>query len=133
VPGILAYENSAPVGWVAVGPRERYTRMMSPRAPVNGPLDFDDPGWVINCFFVPRDNRERGIAAGLLKAAVAFAFDAGATYVVGHPIDVDGKRPGAAALFVGTLSMFLEAGFVEAERRGTHPVVRFDRNDYTSE
>jgi GNAT superfamily N-acetyltransferase len=130
VPGILAYEDSTPVGWVAVGPRQRYARMMSTRAPINGPLDLDDPGWVVNCFFVPRDNRGRGIAGGLLKAAVEFAFDADATYVAGHPIDAEDHGPGAAALYVGTLSMFLAAGFTEVGRRGTRPVVRLNRSDY---
>jgi GNAT superfamily N-acetyltransferase len=126
-PGILAYEGPVPVGWVAVGPRQRYARMMSPRARVNGPLDFGDPGWVINCFYVPRGHRNRRVAAGLLEAAVGFAFRHGATYLVGHPIDVEGHGQGAAALYVGTLSMFLAAGFTEVERRGTRPVVRLDR------
>jgi len=126
-PGILAYDGPAPVGWVSVGPRTRYARMMSPRAWVNGPLDFDNPGWVVNCFFVPREHRGDGIAAGLLRAAVEFAFDLRATYLVGHPIDAEESKPGAATLFPGTLSMFLAAGFTEVERRGTRPVVRLDR------
>lgn len=133
VPGILAYEGPVPVGWVAVGPRERYVRMMSPRAPVNGPLDRDDPGWVVNCFFVPGSRRGLGIAGGLLMAAVEFAFEAGATYLAGHPIDTTDRERGTADLFVGTLSMFLDAGFTEVERRGSRPVVRLDRSDYARE
>ena len=130
-PGILAYEEDRPVGWVAVGPRERYARMMSPRARVNGPLDFADPGWVVNCFYIPTRERGHGIASGLLGEAVGFAFDRGANYVTGHPIDVEeGAGPGAAGLFVGTLSMFLRAGFVEVERRGGRPVVRIDPHGY---
>ncbi len=126
-PGILAYEGDRPVGWVAVGPRERYHRMMSARARVYGPLDRDDPGWVINCFFIPHAKRGQGIATGLLSAAVSFAFEQGATYVTGHPVDVSDTGPGAAALYVGTLSMFLDAGFTEVERRSGRPVVRIDR------
>ncbi len=125
-PGILAYDAGRPVGWVAVGPRRRYARMMSPRARVNGPLDREDPGWVVNCFYIPRAERGRGIATGLLSAAVSFAFERGARYVAGHPVDVDGDGPGASALFVGTLSMFLDAGFTEVERRQGRPVVRID-------
>lgn len=126
-PGILAYEGERPVGWVAVGPRGRYARMMSRRARVNGPLDFADPGWVVNCFYIPRSERGNGIATSLLGEAVSFAFEHGATYVAGHPIDVEGDGPGAAALYVGTLSMFLAAGFTEVERRQGRPVMRIDR------
>jgi GNAT superfamily N-acetyltransferase len=129
-PGILAYDGAAPVGWVAVGPRTRYARMMSPRATVNGPLDWQNPGWVVNCFFIPRGQRRRGIARGLLDEAVRFAFDRGATYVAGHPIDTSGETRAGADLYVGTLSMFLDAGFTEVGRRGTRPVVRIDRADH---
>ncbi len=126
-PGLLAYDGRRPVGWVAVGPRLRYARMMSRRARVNGPLDVDDPGWVVNCFYIPRPDRGKGIATELLEHAVAFAFQHGATYVAGHPIDAEGNEPGAAALYVGTLSMFLAAGFTEVERRQGRPVMRIDR------
>jgi GNAT superfamily N-acetyltransferase len=126
-PGLLAYRGDEPVGWVAVGPRARYARMMSPRARVNGPLDRDDPGWVVNCFYLPRPQRGQGVASGLLDAAVDFAFERGASYVAGHPIEVRDGGPGAAALFVGTLSMFESAGFHVAEWRGSRPVVRIDR------
>lgn len=125
-PGLLAYDGARPVGWVAVGPRRRYARMMSPRARVYGPLGEDDPGWVVNCFYVPRPERGRGVASALLDAAVGFAFDRDAAFVVGHPVDTDVSDPGAAALYVGTLTMFLDAGFTEVERRGTRPVVRLE-------
>jgi len=131
-PGVIAYDGNVAVGWVAVGPRVRYTRMMSPRATVNGPLDREDPGWVVNCFFIPRGQRRRGIARGLLDEAVRFAFDRGATYVAGHPIDTSGGNRASADLYVGTLSMFLQAGFREVERRGTRPVVRLDRSHMMS-
>lgn len=126
-PGIVAYRDGKPVGWVAVGPRQRYARMMSPRAIVNGPLDFEDPGWVVNCFFIQRGHRGEGIASRLLAAAVEFAFAGGASHVVGHPIDTDIDRRGPAALYVGTLRMFLDAGFTEVARRRRRPVVRIDR------
>lgn len=125
-PGLLAYREGEAVGWVAVGPRQRYARMMSPRATVNGPIDFDDPGWVINCFYIPRTHRGRGIASALTTAAVDFAFERGATHVVAHPVDTEGATRGAADLFVGTLAMFLAAGFTEVERRRGRPVVRID-------
>ena len=73
-----------------------------------------------------RPERGRGVASALLDAAVGFAFDRDAAFVVGHPVDTDVSDPGAAALYVGTLTMFLDAGFTEVERRGTRPVVRLE-------
>ena len=125
VPGLLAYARGEPVGWVAVGPRERYARMMSPRSRAFKPLD-ELPSWVINCFFVHRDWRGRGVATALLAAAVGHARAGGAARIDGHPKDTSIKTTPNAELFVGSLRMFIDAGFREIERRGERPVVRLE-------
>jgi GNAT superfamily N-acetyltransferase len=125
VPGLLAYAGGEPVGWVAVGPRDRYARMMSPRARTVGPLD-DEPSWVINCFFIDRAWRGKGVATALLAAAVDHALAAGAVRIDGHPKDTSLKKISNADLFVGSLQMFVDAGFTEVERRGNRPVVRLE-------
>ncbi|MFH1330505.1 MAG: GNAT family N-acetyltransferase [Actinomycetota bacterium] len=124
-PGLLAYLAGEPVGWCAVGPRERYARMMSPRSRTFRPLD-DRPSWVVNCFFIARSARRRGVAVALL-AAVDYAFAHGAERLEAYPIDPETTKPNAANLFVGWLPAFLEAGFVEVARVGARPVVRLDR------
>jgi GNAT superfamily N-acetyltransferase len=122
-PGLLAYRDGEPVGWVAVGPRSRYARMMSPHAVVYRPLD-DRPSWVINCFFVSRPERRSGVASALLDAAVAFAFDRGARLIEAYPLDLERASPTDASLYVGSLRMFLDAGFEEVARIKDRPVVR---------
>jgi GNAT superfamily N-acetyltransferase len=123
-PGLIAYREGRPVGWCAVGPRERYARMMSPRSPVYRPLD-DEPSWVINCFFVAKGERHAGVAAALLRAAMDFAVERGATRIDAYPIDPARQKPTTANLFQGSLAMFLAAGFSEVARMRGRPVVRY--------
>jgi GNAT superfamily N-acetyltransferase len=77
------------------------------------------------CFYVERSGRRGGVAAALLEAAVAFAAEHGAAAVEGYPKDTDGARKHANEMFVGSVSMFLEAGFQEVGRRSQlRPIMR---------
>jgi GNAT superfamily N-acetyltransferase len=122
-PGLLAYRGGAPVGWCAVAPRDAYPRVL--RSPVLRPLDDAPACWAIVCFYVVRGERRGGVAAALLEAAVAFAAGHGATLVEGYPKDTGGAKRSANELFMGSRSMFAEAGFGEAGRRSpTRPIMR---------
>jgi GNAT superfamily N-acetyltransferase len=121
-PGLLAYLDGVPVGWCAVGPRDRYTRMMSPRSRVFGPVDDHGGNWVVNCFFVRKSERGRGIATALLAGAVDHARTKGASSLDGYPL-LDPTK-GAAALYVGSVSMFEEAGFKQIRLMGERPLMR---------
>lgn len=125
-PGLLAYLDGEPVGWCALGSRERYARMMSPRSRTFRPLD-DLPSWVINCFFITRSARGQGVATALLAAAVDYAFAHGAERIDAYPIDPAAQAPTTDNLFVGYLPAFLAAGFVEVARMGARPLVRLLR------
>lgn len=69
----------------------------------------------------------------MLDAAVVFAGDNGATGVEGHPVDVDAlkaDRVSGSALFTGTMTMFLAAGFHEVGRTfPSRPVMRISLVD----
>ncbi len=121
-PGLLAYRSNAPVGWCAVGPRQRYARMMSERSQNYRPVDETAGNWVINCFFLQKAERRRGIATMLLEAAVDFAFAHGAGSIDAYPLI--NTTQGADSLFVGTVSMFERAGFVEIRRMRQRPLMR---------
>jgi len=127
-PGLVAYEDRVAVGWVSLGPREDFERLVYSR--VLAPID-DTPVWSIVCFVVGRAARGRGVAGELLVAAIAYARDHGATTLEAYPVDLQtGERIASANVYRGTLTMFERAGFTVAERRTgnastpTRPIVR---------
>jgi GNAT superfamily N-acetyltransferase len=122
-PGLLAYRDGTPVGWCAVAPRDAYPRVL--RSPTLRPAEDAPACWAVVCFYVVKDERRGGVAAALLDAAVAFAAEHGAEAVEGYPRDTEGARRHANEMFVGSVSMFAEAGFEEAARRSPlRPIMR---------
>jgi GNAT superfamily N-acetyltransferase len=126
-PGLLAYVDDQPVGWTRVGPRSSFPRIAGNRALAK--VLTEDPGvWWVTCFAVDSHHRQSGVGSTLLRAAVEFAREHGATAVEGHPVDVAALRAarvGASAIFTGTVAMFSAAGFTEVARTyATRPVMR---------
>ncbi len=114
-PGLVAYVDGAAAGWVSVGPREDYERLVFSK--ILAPVD-DRPVWSIVCFVVGRQFRGQGVARELLASAVGYARDHGATLVEAYPVDVaPGERIASANVYHGTLGMFRTAGFEEVDRR----------------
>jgi GNAT superfamily N-acetyltransferase len=122
VPGLLAYEEGEPAGWVSLGPREDFDRLQ--RSPVTKPVD-DLPVWAITCFVVHRGFRGKGIATALLDAAVGYARSRGAVAVEGYPVEPREDRTPDIYAWQGLASMFVNAGFTEIARRSeTRPLMR---------
>lgn len=126
-PGLIAYRDGEPVGWVSVGPRDDYARLQHSR--VLAPID-DRPVWSIVCFVVARSARRQGVARALLDAAIEYAAQHGATLLEAYPVDTDAGRVPAANAYKGTVGMFERAGFSVAARRQANrtstprPIVR---------
>jgi GNAT superfamily N-acetyltransferase len=120
-PGLLAYRGRTPVGWVSLGPREDFARLA--RSPVMKPVD-DRPVWSVICFVVPAAYRRQGVAAALLRGAIAYARTRGVKLLEAYPVDKRG-RVSDDSLWFGTKSMYDAAGFREvARRKPARPVVR---------
>lgn len=113
-PGLIAYRDGEPIGWVSLGPRDDYERLKHSKilAPIDG-----RPVWSIVCFVVARKARKQGVAQALLDAAIDYARRHGATLLEAYPVETEGARVPAAHAYKGTLSMFERAGFEVAERR----------------
>ena len=108
-PGLLAYADGRPVGWVSVAPREDYQRLTNSRV---RPRIDDRPVWSIVCFVVSRTARGQGLTTRLLDAAMDYAVERGAPALEAYPVDAgDGRRVPAALGYTGHLSTFLAAGF----------------------
>ena len=88
VPGIIAYHDSQPMGWCALGPRETYPALERSRTLKR--VD-DKEVWSVVCFFTARQFRHKGVTTNLLKAAVDFARQHGARIIEGY-LTEPGKR-----------------------------------------
>jgi GNAT superfamily N-acetyltransferase len=118
-PGLLAYRDGVPVGWVSIAPRDEFPRLNASQ--YLKPVDRKNV-WAVVCFYIRRGHRKSGVASALLEAAVASARRRGARIVEGYP--VAGTMESGDA-WTGVPSMFFKAGFKEVERRHpSRPIVR---------
>ncbi len=121
VPGLLAYSEGYPIGWVAIEPRSQYPKLAHSR--VLAPIDNKEV-WSLTCLFVEKKHRRKGIAIALIQAAAEYAASRGARIVEGYPIDSKGEAS-PVFIFTGTASAFKQAGFKEVSRAApTRPIFR---------
>ena len=116
-PGLIAYLDDEPVGWVAVEPRTSYPRLLGgtvARASTEAPDAADV--WAVTCFVVRVGFRRRGVSGALLRAAVDHARAHGARVIEGYPVDTAGRKVSSADLYHGPLSAFEAAGFTVSAR-----------------
>jgi ribosomal protein S18 acetylase RimI-like enzyme len=121
--GLIAYLGEEPVGWCAVEPRTAYPRLRGMRVPWSGRDEDKDDGtiWAVTCFVTRVGHRRRGIAHALTREAVDYARERGARAVEGYAmITHPGEELTWGELYVGSRSMFADAGFREV----SHPTKR---------
>jgi GNAT superfamily N-acetyltransferase len=106
-PGLLAFQGDEAVGWVAVAPRTELKRIEKSRAT---PRVDEEDVWVIPCITVRKTARGRGIACGLIRAAVEYAREHGAPAVEAYP-RAGAERTGDDNAWFGTEPLFRRAGF----------------------
>jgi GNAT superfamily N-acetyltransferase len=123
IPGILAYADQQPVGWIAVEPRISYPRLA--RSRVLKPVDAADV-WSVTCFFTARSHRRQGVTVELLREAVKFVASHGGVIVEGYPVETRDANAPAPFVYTGLPGAFLRAGFVEVARFSpTRPIFRY--------
>jgi GNAT superfamily N-acetyltransferase len=115
-PGLLAYAEGLPVGWVSVAPREAYGHLSQSKH--YGAVEPEEGVWSIACFIVHPTARHRGVAKGLLQAAVEHAVARGASAIEGYP---HARRPD----YMGSAEMFASAGFEPVRAASVRTVVRY--------
>jgi ribosomal protein S18 acetylase RimI-like enzyme len=124
-PGLVAFDGDRAVGWVSLGPRTDFERIVRSRVI---PTIDDRPVWSIVCFAVSESARGQGLARALLDAAIEYARDRGATTLEAYPIVLAGNEPSSAeAAFTGTLPMFERAGFEVVAERASDPAASRQR------
>jgi GNAT superfamily N-acetyltransferase len=122
-PGLLAYVDGVPAGWIAVEPRSAYSGLARSRN--LAPID-ETPVWSVPCFFVDKKHRRQGLTIALLHAALEYVKARGGRVVEGYPVDTgEEKKAPPVFIYTGTVSAFRQAGFVEAAcRSATRPIMR---------
>jgi GNAT superfamily N-acetyltransferase len=115
---ILAFDGEQAVGWCTFGPRAHFYHA---EAHLKNASSAAPSGWSIPCFFIQEPYRGKGLAAGLLQAAIDVARAEGAVYAEAYPFDstVQDERSKQAGdnqqdwSFTGRKEMFGRAGFQE--------------------
>jgi GNAT superfamily N-acetyltransferase len=115
-PGLLAYEDGVPVGWVSVSRREDFGQLS--RSKHYGPVADEQGVWSVVCFHVHPTARHKGVAKALLGAAVEHALEHGASAVEAYPHE---RR----ADYMGSAEMFEAAGFRPVRSAGVRTIVRY--------
>jgi GNAT superfamily N-acetyltransferase len=128
--GLVAYLEGEPAGWCAVEPRTAYPRLDRMRVPWTARDEdkADESVWAVTCFVTRVGFRRRGVSRALARATVDFARQRGARALEGYPIVVQpGQEFTWGELFVGSRSVFADAGFTEVSRpTGRRAVMRID-------
>lgn len=121
-PGLIAYEDGAPVGWCAVQPRACYPVLA--RSRTLAPVD-EQPVWSLTCLFIKAGHRRRGLSRALIDAAQDFVAARGGRLIEAYPKEPRAGFGGATAMWTGVASTFRAAGFQEVARRSpTRPIMR---------
>ena len=124
-PGLVALDGDRAVGWLSLGPRTDFERIVRSRVI---PTIDDRPVWSIVCFAVSSEARGQGVARALLDAAVDYARQRGADALEAYPVAIAAGEPiHAEAAFTGTLPMFERAGFRVVADRASDPSSRHQR------
>ena len=108
-PGLVALRDGRAIGWVSLGPREDFERIVRSRVL---PRIDERPVWSIVCFAVSSSARGEGLTGELLDAAIDWARQQRAEALEAYPVDVEPEEPiHPSALYTGALPTFLRAGF----------------------
>lgn len=126
-PGLLAFDDDRPVGWMQVGPRadvpewNNAGRVSAPAAPD----EAQDPDiWAVSCFFVRGSARGKGLTHRLVEEGIRFARGHGARLLDACPM-IESRDSRSVGLFVGSARVFERAGFsLLIERRPGRPLMR---------
>jgi GNAT superfamily N-acetyltransferase len=118
-PGLVAFDGDRAVGWLSLGPRADFERIVRSRVI---PTIDDRPVWSVVCFAVSPTARARGVGRALLEAAIDYARSRGAPALEAYPVRIGDDEPiHPDAAFTGTLPMFARAGFSVVADRASAP------------
>jgi GNAT superfamily N-acetyltransferase len=114
VPGLIAYADGAPIGWCSVGAKNSFGRLSRSKALMSSATDpSPEATWATLCFYVAPGHRGDGVARALLRGALAYAQQMGATVFESYPVRTSGGRVNNDSAYPGTDQMLVNEGFHE--------------------
>jgi GNAT superfamily N-acetyltransferase len=128
--GLVAFRESAAVGWMKLSPRAAVPKLR--KLPIYRSVDLgaDEGVWSIGCFLIDPTERQHGVAGALLDAAPAFVRARGGHAIEGYPKHVHESahaRLHDEEALMGPEALFTSRGFTRvAEEQTTkmYPVYR---------
>lgn len=124
--GVLALHQGQAVGWLKLSRAETIQKLYQQRLYKGLPC-FDGPRdgvLTIGCLLVDEPWRRRGIARALVRRAVELAESSGARAIEAFPRR--SEQAGAAELWTGPVTVFLDAGFKIVNDFAPYPVLRYE-------
>ena len=100
-PGLLAYEDGEPVGWVSIAPRDEFGQLLSSRQ--YKPQEPEEGIYSLVCFYADPRAKRRGARA-----------------VEAYPHASDPRD------HMGTVELFRRAGFKAVRKSGKRAIMRFE-------
>jgi GNAT superfamily N-acetyltransferase len=120
IPGLLFYSEGKAIAWCSIAPRDNYASLN--RSRILKKLD-DTPVWSLVCFFVDKAYRNQGLIQEVLRGAIEYVRDQGGKVIEAYPnVPKRGRLPPVSS-YMGLLSMFEKAGFVEVARPSKSKVI----------
>jgi GNAT superfamily N-acetyltransferase len=97
--GLLAYDDSNPIAWCSIAPRDTYRAL--------GGDETIENVWSLVCFFIKKEYRGRHLTELLINEAVNYAKRNGAKYLEAYPVDPHSP----SYRYMGYKSTFERMGF----------------------
>lgn len=113
--GILAFDDSTPIGWCSFGRRTDFPRTETMKAYARTDID---QVWSINCFFVRKEYRNSGLAEKMCEAAIKAITKRKGKIIESYPVPLtkDGNKLPAAFVYTGPEAIFKRLGFSLTQR-----------------
>lgn len=121
-PGIIAYADGTPAGWVALAPRERYKRLATSK--LLAAVD-DKPAWVISCFYIHRNYRHQGLMEKLIRASIDYSKNRKIKLLEAFPVEAK-DRMSPLSIYTGKADVFYRLGFKQAVLRESRQILRLE-------
>jgi GNAT superfamily N-acetyltransferase len=117
-PGLLAYEDGEPVGWVSIAPRDEFGQLLTSRQ--YKPREVEEGVYSLVCFYVDPRAKRQGVQGALLNAALAHAKRKGARAVEAYAHTTDPRD------CMGAVALFEQAGFKTVRESGKRTIMRLE-------